>query len=288
MHTRLIVLSVALACAPAGLGQGRGANIEGTVYALPGQTVANAVVIACPIVNGACIEARSISAPVRGNGQSGTFQIAGLATVPHVVLAWRDLNASGAVEAGDELAVYARNGQAQPVTPPASTLELRLQVFTGDLAALLKPAQPATNAQTSSSSTVSSDARALVGLWSTTGASPLELANAPGIVDTSAGSYKLEANGRYVSGRMLETAGPVWRLKTSIYDEGTYTVMGDTLTFAYRRHLRSWRNTDLQTDQTSQGMEVYRWRIAPTSRGDGSVSLYLRGEAGTTVEYPRR
>jgi hypothetical protein len=292
MGTPLIVpaLGIVLACASAGLGQGRGGTIEGKVYALPGKTLANAVVVACPVENNACDEAKSKSVLLRGNGPSASFQIAGLEAAPHLVLAWRDVNANGEVESGDELAVYARNGQTQFVTPPASRLELRLQVFTGDFAALLGPAQPSNTAPTNPapSSPAVSDARALVGLWSTTGATPLELANAPGIVDTSAGSYRFEVNGRYTSARMLESDGPVLYMKVVIYDEGAYTVKGDAVTFSYSRRLRSWRNTDLQTDKTSQGTQTYRWAIRPSSSGDGTMSLYLTDEDGTVLEYPRR
>lgn len=207
------------------------------------------------------------------------------------MLAGRDLNANGEVEAGDELAVVVKDGQPQLVTPPASRLELRLQVFTGDLGALLSQAQPATAVAPPSppSSPAANDARAPVGIWGTTRSSPADLVGPSGssvVGGGSAISYEFKSDGRYTYAGLLEMNGPVLFLKDVVYDEGKYTVKNDLLTLQFRRRQGSWNGRKLQSDTTSNGTETYRWSISPASSNDGTLALYLIDQVGTKLEYP--
>jgi hypothetical protein len=284
---KCVVLSLVLVCASSGLSQDSGI-IEGTVFAVSGRNLVNTLVIACSIENNLCSQSKSKDVPVQGTGSSATFQVFGLEPAQYMVFAWRDLNGNGETDAGDELAVYARNGSVHLVTPPDSKLELYMRDFNGDPNTLLTQDQFGSSGVKPNANSSVADASSLVGVWSTTGATPVELVNAKGIRDSSAGSYSFESDGRYSYAGMLETYGPVFSLKTIIYDEGTYTVKGDVLTLQYRRRLRSWNNTTLQSDKTSSGTETYRWSIRPTSSNDGKLALYLLDQDGTMLEYPKR
>jgi hypothetical protein len=284
-------LSLALVCAPSGLGQG-GGTIEGTVFAAPGRNLLKALVLACYVENNACSQSKSRVVPVQGAGSSANFQVLDLEPAPYMLLAWRDLNGSFEADAGDELAVYAKNGKLQLVTPPASRLELRLQDFNDDIDALLRQGQTSSSSLPSTTSASSnSEAPALVGVWGTTRSSFVDFVNPNGGVISGGGSairYEFKPGGSYSFQGILETNGPVLFLKNVIYDEGTYTVAGDVLSLRYRHRERSYNSGKLQTDTTTNETAFYRWGIRPASSGDGTLALYLVDKTGALLEYPRQ
>lgn len=170
--------------------QGAG-TIIGTVYAASGQDVSKAVVIACLVVNNDCDNAQSKAAAVNGNGSSGTYQIEGLSAASYLVIAWRDLNGSGNVDAGDEVGVYSQDGKTPAlVKPPAQKVDLRLHAYDGNATSLF--AAPDAAARPSGSGAA--------GEWSTVGIGPDVVSSANGGFvgsNNSAAGLRLDDKGNY-------------------------------------------------------------------------------------------
>lgn len=117
------------------------AMVSGTVFAVSGGDLQGANVIACLLENDTCSDSRSVVQAVAG-GLSAKYQLTNLeAGESYLMLAWKDLNASGDVDAGDELGVYTKAGKPALVAPPAAGIDLRMAKFSGDLDALLAQAE---------------------------------------------------------------------------------------------------------------------------------------------------
>jgi hypothetical protein len=139
----LIALSLMISSAQNNL------SISGTVLARSGSSVQNVVVVACLIVNDNCDDAGSKYMQPSGQGSSVAYQIADLTAQDYLMLAWRDVNNNQDIDQGDELGVYQKNGKVSQVRPPASSIDLLLTAFNGDIASVLEQAdnsstQPAT------------------------------------------------------------------------------------------------------------------------------------------------
>ncbi len=206
-------------------------SIQGTVYALPGSTVSSAVVIACVMVNDTCSETLSKVGVVQGAGSSGTYQLENLGTASYLMLAWRDLNGSSDVDAGDEVGVYTKNGQPALVKSPATGIDLRLKPFTGDKDALLGSAEVA-----SSPTQAAQPSRTLVGDWST-----IDFLNSTNNVDTgrylggnnSFTTAKFDINGKYEMTEYIYITMNIgcsnWIFTTT---SGTYSISNQQIAFA--------------------------------------------------------
>lgn len=105
-----------------GGGGGTGGEISGTVIAPAGGDPSDAVVFACYIAGAECDQAKSDVIMVGG---SGTFSFPNLAAGQYYIWTFKDINGNGEPDAGDWYAEM-----PNPVTPPATGLELRMQVFT--------------------------------------------------------------------------------------------------------------------------------------------------------------
>ena len=214
---------------PVALSQNSG-TIQGTVYAVPNSTVSGSTTIACVIVNDECSATLSKVAVVQGTGPSGKYLLENLGTDSYLMLAWRDLNGSSDLDAGDEVGVYARNGQPALVKSPATGIDLRLKSFTGDIDALLESVEvtigPTQAAQPS---------KTLVGDWST-----IDFLSSTNNSDTgrylgsnnSFTTAKFDANGKYELTEYIYITMDIgcsnWIFTST---SGTYSVSNQQLAF---------------------------------------------------------
>ena len=117
------------------------ATVSGNVFAVAGGNLQAVNVIACLLENDTCSDSRSSVQAING-GSSAKYQLANLeAGESYLMLAWKDVNASGEVDEGDELGVYTQGGKPALVAPPAVGIDLRMATFNGDLDALLAQAE---------------------------------------------------------------------------------------------------------------------------------------------------
>ena len=115
--------------------------VSGNVFAVAGGNLQSVSVIACLLENDTCSDSRSVVQAING-GSSAKYQLADLeAGESYLMLAWKDVNASGEVDEGDELGVYTQGGKPALVTPPATGIDLQMAKFNGDLDALLAQAE---------------------------------------------------------------------------------------------------------------------------------------------------
>lgn len=207
LNPRMVILALVTALLPAGItfSQGGGA-ITGTVFAASGKDISNAVVIACFVANDTCDEKQSKVSPMNARGSSAPYKLEGLtAANAYLMIAWRDLNGSGEVDAGDELGVYSKDGKTPAlVKPPAQKIDLRLQAFDGDTDKLFSRPQaqnpPVATPPASSPTPSGVIPPELVGIWKGVDV-PAEYRNvATGAFTGLSGWYgqlKLRANGRF-------------------------------------------------------------------------------------------
>lgn len=115
--------------------------VSGNVFAVAGGNLQSVTVIACLLENDTCSDSRSVVQAING-GSSAKYQLADLeAGESYLMLAWKDVNASGEVDEGDELGVHTQGGKPALVAPPATGIDLRMAKFNGDLDALLAQAE---------------------------------------------------------------------------------------------------------------------------------------------------
>ena len=215
---------------PVALSQNSG-SIQGTVYAVPNGTVSGSTIIACVIVNDECSATLSNVGVVQGSGASGKYLLENLGTDSYLMLAWRDLNGSSDLDAGDEVGVYAKNGQPALVKSPAAGIDLRLKSFTGDMDALLGSAEVA-----SSPPQAAQPSKTLVGDWST-----IDFLSSTNNSDTgrylgsnnSFTTAKFDANGKYELTEYMYITMDIgcsnWIFTTT---SGMYSVANQQLAFA--------------------------------------------------------
>jgi hypothetical protein len=280
---RLALSLLALIFTPAALSQ-TSDTIQGTIYAVPGQDASSTVVIACVVVNDECSDTLSKLTAINDSGPSAPYRLEGLGTGPFLMLAWRDLNGTSALDAGDEVGVYSRDGKTPtPVTPPASSINLRLKAFGGDLDSLLAKTETSSQAQS-----VSQPSGSIVGDWST-----IELF--ADTVNANTGSYaggnnsftaaKFEANGHYT---LMEYIYVTKRIGCSdwifVATTGTYRIEPDQIVFVPKtsnqiNHSGCFPATSYnrKNDPKDLGPFRYWWKLEPDQTGLEVLSL-LRPE----------
>lgn len=264
-------------------------SVQGTVYALPGSTVSSAVVIACVVVNDTCSETLSKVGVVQGTGSSGKYQLENLGAESFLVIAWRDLNGTSDVDAGDEVGVYAKNGQPTLVKSPAAGIDLRLKSFTDDMDALLGSAEVA-----SSPTQAAQPSKTLVGDWST-----IDFLPSTNNLDTgrylggnnSFTTAKFEANGKYELTEYVYYTMSIgcsnWIFTTT---SGTYSVSNQQLAFAPKtsnqiNHSGCRPATSYKRKNDPKDLKPFKywWKLKPD--GDGRETLSLLASSKTDWFY---
>jgi uncharacterized protein (DUF2141 family) len=123
-----------IAVGAAGCGRG---EINGTVEAQNGVSLAGAVVVACHAPEGRCQSAsrRSRAVPVQGNGPVASFRVPRLPRGEYIVIGLLDLNGNGKEDDGDLSGHHARaDGTAALVRPPAVGVRVHLRQVIGTAA----------------------------------------------------------------------------------------------------------------------------------------------------------
>jgi hypothetical protein len=284
---RLALSMFALLFAQAALSQ-TSDTIQGTVYAASGQDTSSTVVIACVVVNDECSDTLSKLTVINDSGPSAPYRLEGLGVGPFLMIAWRDLNATSALDAGDEVGVYSRDGKTPtPVTPPASSINLRLKAFGGDLDSLLAKTETSSQAQPASQP-ASQPSGSIVGDWST-----IELF--ADTVNANTGSYaggnnsftaaKFEVNGHYT---LIEYIYVTKRIGCTdwifVATTGTYRIEPEQVVFVPKtsnqiNHSGCFPATSYnrRNDPKDLGPFRYWWKLEPDRDGLEVLSL-LRPE----------
>ena len=276
---RLALSLLALLFAHAALSQ-TSDTIQGIVYAAPGQDASSTVVIACMVVKDECSDTLSKLTVIKDSGPSAPYRLEGLGEGPFLMIAWRDLNATSALDAGDEVGVFSRDGKTPtPVTPPASRIDLRLKAFGGDLDSLLAKTEDLSQAQPFGS---------IVGDWST-----VELF--ADTVNENTGSYtggnnsftaaKFAANGHYT---LIEYIYVTKRIGCTDWIftamTGTYRIEPKQIVFMPKtsnqiNHSGCFPTTSYErkNDPKDLGPVRYWWKLEP-DRDGLEVLILLRSE----------
>ena len=251
-------------------------TIQGIVYAAPGQDASSTVVIACMVVKDECSDTLSKLTVIKDSGPSAPYRLEGLGEGPFLMIAWRDLNATSALDAGDEVGVFSRDGKTPtPVTPPASRIDLRLKAFSGDLDSLLAKTEDLSQAQPFGS---------IVGDWST-----VELF--ADTVNENTGSYaggnnsftaaKFDANGQYTLIEYIYVTKSIgctdWIFAATT---GTYRVEPEQIVFAPQtsnqiNHSGCFPATSYKRKNDPKDLRPLRywWKLEPDQ--DGLEVLWL-------------
>jgi hypothetical protein len=264
-----IAVGLALCCTAASQGQG---TITGTVL---GQSVSGTTVIACLRVNDECDAQQSKAVQV---GARGVYALEGLGSGPYLIFAMRDLNNSGELDAGDEAAVYSRDGKTPtPLRPPQRNIDLRLRAYDGTDASLLSAPS-----NQGSVPRQAQDRRAMVGEWSAK--------NGAAAVVT----YTIKADGTYNHvGRFQQAlqsgctrAGVYTPPYNMLYITGSYRVTGNQITFTPRSGTyisdTSCNRIERPTSPENLKARTFTWRIGEHA---GSVALFLMDANGEQVFY---
>lgn len=102
-----------------------GDSISGTVTAPAGGEIVDTMVVACAQSDTECASAASTTADA-----AGAYSFTGLQTEPYVVVAVKDVDASGSLTNGDYVGFYSTDGtNPAPVTPPASGINITMQIY---------------------------------------------------------------------------------------------------------------------------------------------------------------
>lgn len=270
------------------LSQNSGA-IQGTVYAAANGTVQNSIVIACVVVNDECSATLSKVGVVQGSGASGKYLLENLGAASYLMLAWRDLNGSSDVDAGDEVGVYAKNGQPALVKSPAAGIDLRLKPFTGDMDALLGSAEVVT-----SPTLAAQPSKTLVGDWSTIDFLPSTNNLDTGRYLGSNNSFttaKFDANGKYELTQYIYYTMSIgcsnWIFTTT---SGMYSIANQQLAFAPKTSnqinqsgCRPATSYKRKNDPRDLKTFNYWWKLE--ADGDGRETLSLLASSKTDWFY---
>ena len=263
--------------------------IQGTVYAVPNSTVSGSIVIACVVVNDECSATLSKVDVVQGTGLSGKYQLENLGAESYLMLAWRDLNGSSDLDTGDEVSVYARNGQPALVKSPALGIDLRLKSFTGDMDALLGSAEVVT-----SPTLATQPSTTLVGDWSTIDYLPSTNNLDTGRYLGSNNSFttaKFDATGKYELKEYIYYTMSIgcsnWIFTTT---SGTYSVSNQQLAFAPKTSnqinqsgCRPATSYKRKNDPRDLNKFKYWWKLELD--GDGRETLSLLPSSKTDWFY---
>ena len=112
---------------------GNGTGFSGTLLAPAGGDVANTLVTACLIVDGACDQAGSRQVTVAQVGPSAAFSLEGLGAGQYAIIAYKDTNANGSFgDAEDYQGFYTLDGQTPAqIAPPMSGLTIQMATIGG-------------------------------------------------------------------------------------------------------------------------------------------------------------
>jgi hypothetical protein len=265
-------------------------TFSGTVYATPNTSLDTAYVIACVIENGNCDDKRSKIVEVKSQGSSANFQLTRLENIEYLLLAWRDTNGSGEIDAEDELGLYLRNGQPALLKPPASKLELRLKAFDGDLDAFLEQAETTavapTNTTPANATPANISAGGLRGEFTSTGVSLTQYYNSAtgASLPTSGNAWSISFNGNST----FEMYGLIQSTLYSctkaffIARTGVFQVKGNTLAFNFKKgsvkYLDSCSPEKENTSAAKLESQTYQWRLV--SEAQSPLVLELTDAAG--------
>ena len=284
---RLALSLLALLFAQAALSQ-TSDTIQGVVHAAPGQDTSSTVVIACMVVKDECSDTLSKLTVINDSGPSAPYRLEGLGAGPFLMIAWRDLNGTSALDAGDEVGVFSRDGKTPtPVTPPASRIDLRLKAFGGDLDSLLAKTEDSSQAQAAAQSS-GQPVGSVVGDWST-----IELF--ADTVNANTGSYaggnnsftaaKFEANGQYTLIEYIYvTKGSGCTDWIFVATTGTYRLEPEQIVFAPKTSNQINHNgcrpaASYKRKNDPKDLKTFRywWKLEPNQDGLEVLSL-LRPE----------
>jgi hypothetical protein len=120
-----------------------GLALSGTVKALAGSSLDDAIVLAGVWENGKYNQEKSKGAKVGANGK---FSVTGLEKIPYVLFAWRDVDGDSDVSKGDEVAPFKPGGKFALATPPLSNISLQFEQGDSSLDALVALTVPNANA----------------------------------------------------------------------------------------------------------------------------------------------
>jgi hypothetical protein len=206
------------------------ADIGGAIVAAPGSTtVAGTTVEICPMPAGATQANCGALQPIviQNGGAIGYFRFTGVTPGMYRIVAYRDLNRTGDMDAGDEAAVYTRYPNQEPsdVQPGRVDVAIRLIPFSGDVNELFEGRR---RDRATFTGTVPADPALLVRRWGGTGAIADNYNAVTGsFVGTtwSANGIEFRANGTYESADLYQQTS-----RCMVYiDKGRYTVAGNRI-----------------------------------------------------------
>jgi hypothetical protein len=246
------------------------------------------VVIACVVVKDECSDTLSELTVINDFCPSSPYQLEGLGAGPFLMIAWRDLNGTNALDAGDEVGVFSRDGKMPTlVTPPASRIDLHLKAFRGDLDSLFAKTEDSSQAQPASRP-AAQPVSSMVGDWST-----IELF--ADTVNANTGSYaggnnsftaaKFDANDHYT---LIEY---IYITKSSgctdwifVATTGTYRVEPEQIVFVPKtsnqmHHSGCFPTSSYNRKNDPKDLKPFRywWKLEPDRDGLEVLSL-LRPE----------
>jgi hypothetical protein len=120
-----------------------GLAFSGTVKALSGSSLDDAIVLAGVWEDGKYNQDKSKGVKVGANGK---FSVTGLEKIPYVLFAWRDVDGDSDVSAGDEVAPFKPGNKFTLATPPLSNITLQFEQGDSSLDALVALTVPNANA----------------------------------------------------------------------------------------------------------------------------------------------
>jgi hypothetical protein len=101
-----------------------GLALSGTVKALSGSSLDDAIVLAGVWENGKYNQDKSKAVKPAANGK---FSLTGLEKIPYVLFAWRDVDGDSDVSAGDEVAPFKAGNKFALATPPLANISLQFE-----------------------------------------------------------------------------------------------------------------------------------------------------------------
>ena len=167
-----LVLATQLTPAAAG-------TLSGSATAPAGYAIDGTIAIACKRLGDECDTVGTVSVAFQGTGQTGTFALTGLMDVDYAVLAFKDVNNSGDVEAGDVVGAWLdASGELIWTRPGFAGSPMELAVIPPDTQG------PGPTDAGSGTVTPTPLPAALVGSWTT-------------VSSSSATGYEFRADGTY-------------------------------------------------------------------------------------------
>lgn len=226
MHRRFaaVTATIALLCPLTAAA----ADIGGAIVAAPGaRSVAGTRVELCPL-NGDQADCAANAPIIIQNGNAvGYFRFTGVMPGTYRLVAYRDLNRTGDMDAGDEAAVYTRYPNQEPadVQPGRLDVAIRLIPYNGDVNELFEGRR---RDRVTFTGTIPADPALLVRRWGGTGpiADNYNTVTGAFVATTwSANGIEFRANGTYESADLYQQTS-----RCMVYiDKGRYTVSGNRI-----------------------------------------------------------